>query len=79
MYQEKPGDGEDVEKKGGMPVMETRQFEVPPRTIVGVCRNKYLWPCLYGRGHKFIAASAKTVFMDAYLITEPRYSKHPVV
>ena len=34
MYQEKPGDGEDVEKKGGMPVMETRQFEVPPRTIV---------------------------------------------
>ena len=34
MYQEKSGDGEDVEKKGGMPVMETRQFEVPPRTIV---------------------------------------------
>ena len=23
-----------MEKKGGMPVMETRQFEVPPRTIV---------------------------------------------
>ena len=50
---------EKVEKKGGMPVMETRQFEVPPRTIVVFVERKYLWPCLYGRGHKLFLQSAK--------------------